>query len=67
MISGQVHSLSCPDDSSVNLQNLPPKRYMPSMLQYLCIKIVNVFENVSKMEPKKTENETLKQNATETK
>lgn len=32
MISGQVHSLSCPS-SSVNLQNLPPKRYMPRMLQ----------------------------------
>lgn len=32
IISGQVHSLSCPLISSVNLQNLPPNRYMPSML-----------------------------------
>lgn len=32
IISGQVHSLSCPLVSSVNLQNFPPKRYMPSML-----------------------------------
>lgn len=32
IISGQVHSLSCPLVSSVNLQNLPPNRYMPSML-----------------------------------
>jgi hypothetical protein len=28
-----VHSLSCPV-SSINLQNLPPNKYMPSMLQF---------------------------------
>lgn len=32
IISGHVHSRSSPD-SSKNLQNLPPNRYMPSMLQ----------------------------------
>lgn len=32
IISGQVHSLSCPLSSSVNLQNFPPNRYMPRML-----------------------------------
>lgn len=42
MISGQVHSLS-PNSSSINLQNLPPNRYMPSMLQFLSIILDNGF------------------------
>lgn len=43
IISGQVHSLSCPVDSSVNLQNLPPNRYMPSMLLYIVIYVFLVM------------------------
>lgn len=42
MISGQVHSLS-PNSSSINLQNLPPNKYMPSMLQFLSIILDNGF------------------------
>jgi hypothetical protein len=41
-ISTQVHSLSCPV-SSINLQNLPPNKYMPSMLQFLVWFSFNFF------------------------
>lgn len=42
IISGQVHSLS-PNSSSINLQNLPPNRYMPSMLQLFVIYRICIY------------------------
>jgi len=42
IISGQVHSLS-PNSSSIYLQNLPPNRYMPSMLQLFVIYRICIY------------------------
>lgn len=42
MISGQVHSLS-PNSSSIYLQNLPPNRYIPRMLQFLTMRIYIIY------------------------
>lgn len=43
MISGQVHSLSCPLVSSVNLQNLPPNRYLKVQCKYSLLTCACVF------------------------
>lgn len=49
IISEQVHSLS-PNSSSINLQNLPPKRYMPRMLQFIYNMNSNgIFDHVNSL------------------